>query len=118
MSDKTETVGSRSADQSFIALNRESYDEAMPSQRLARTTDRGVRKRIRKLRVELGLSLNQVGVPGASGAYVSYIEAGSRRPSIEVLIHLADRLGTTALYLMTGNKHGHCPVCGRGHDAG
>lgn len=90
----------------------------MPTHRLTRTTSDGVRQRIRLLRIEQELSLRDIGVPGATTSYISRIESGERRPSIEVLIHLAERLGTNALYLLTGNHRGHCPVCGRGHDTG
>lgn len=73
-----------------------------------------VADRIRALRLKQGLSQRDVQVPGVSYAYVSRIEAHTRRPSIEALVALADKLGTTALFLLTGDKRGHCPVCQRG----
>lgn len=73
-----------------------------------------VSARIRAMRTEAGLSQRDVQTPGVSYAYISRIEAGTRRPSLEALVALADKLGTTALYLLTGEKRGHCPVCQRG----
>jgi hypothetical protein len=73
-----------------------------------------VGERIRARRLELGLSQRDIQVPGASYAYISRIEDGSRNASIKALIHLAEKLGVTALWLMTGDAKGHCPVCQRG----
>lgn len=75
---------------------------------------RPVAQRIRKLRFDLDLTQRDLGVPGAGYAYISRIEAGKRRPSIEVLIALAERLKTTALFLLTGDHNERCPVCQRG----
>jgi hypothetical protein len=36
-----------------------------------------------------------------------------RRASVRALIKLAEKLDTTALYLLTGEAHAHCPVCQR-----
>lgn len=80
-----------------------------------KTKPKAVGKRIQKRRVELGLSQRAISEPGISYAYISRIEAGARNPSIEALIALAEKLQTTALALLTGNRHGTCPVCGRGH---
>jgi hypothetical protein len=50
-------------------------------------------------------------------AYVSRIEAGQRTPSEKALRKLAEKLGTTALYLETGDAGAPCPHCGRGRGA-
>ena len=73
-----------------------------------------VATRILNLRHEQGLSQRDVQSPGVSYAYVSRIEARTRTPSLEALIALAEPLGVTGLYLLTGESHGHCPLCGRG----
>jgi transcriptional regulator with XRE-family HTH domain len=59
-------------------------------------------KRIRTRRLEQGLSQRALARPGLSGAYISRIEAGQRRPSPRVLQALAIRLDTTAAWLETG----------------
>lgn len=69
--------------------------------------------RLRRLRVERGLSQRDLASPGVSYAYISRIEAGTRQPSLTALRKLAAKLGVTALYLETGHD-GRCPHCGRG----
>src|SRR5579862_2042925 len=58
--------------------------------------------RLRRLRLERGLSQRELAAPGVSYAYISRIEAGSRRPSVKALRRLAAKLGVTAEYLETG----------------
>jgi ribosome-binding protein aMBF1 (putative translation factor) len=67
--------------------------------------------RVRRLREEQGLTQREIASPGVSYAYISRIESGTRKPSEKALRHLAERLGTTALYLETGSERGHCPHC-------
>lgn len=74
---------------------------------------RRVSTRIRRLRAQQGLSQRDISCPGVTYAYISRIEGGTRRPSLEALIALGKRLGVTALYLMYGSDHAECPVCGR-----
>src|SRR5438552_17635280 len=74
-------------------------------------------KRIRKLRLEQGLSQRAISQPGISYAYVSRVEAGARRLSLIALIELATKLDTTRLYLLPGRHDAHRPLCGR-HRAG
>jgi transcriptional regulator with XRE-family HTH domain len=50
---------------------------------------------------------------GVSYAYISRIEAGARVPSAKALRKIAEKLGTTALYLETGRNDSTCPHCGR-----
>ena len=52
-------------------------------------------QRLRAARVAAGLTQGDAGGPELSTAYVSRIEAGSRRPSARALQTLAERLGTT-----------------------
>jgi transcriptional regulator with XRE-family HTH domain len=80
-----------------------------------KTKPKAVGRRIKERRVELGLSQRAISEPGTSYAYISRIEAGARNPSIEALIAIAEKLETTALALLTGNRHAACPMYGRGH---
>ena len=69
-------------------------------------------ERLRRLRVERGLSQRELAVPGVTYAYISRIEAGSRQPSLKALRKLAAKLGVTPLYLETGQGE-YCPHCDR-----
>jgi tetratricopeptide (TPR) repeat protein len=60
-------------------------------------------QRLRRLRLEKGLSQRELAGPGVSYAYVSRIEAGQRRPSLRAIRVLARRLGVSAQYLETGS---------------
>jgi transcriptional regulator with XRE-family HTH domain len=73
-----------------------------------------VGQRIKRLREEQGLSQRDLAEPGITYAYVSRIEGGQRTPSAKALRKLAEKLGTTALYLETGDAGAPCPHCGRG----
>lgn len=73
-----------------------------------------VGRRIKQRRAELGLSQREIAFEGGSYAYVSRLESGHRNPSIGMLITLAERLQTTALWLAVGDRFGFCPVCQRG----
>jgi transcriptional regulator with XRE-family HTH domain len=59
--------------------------------------------RLRRLRLERGLSQRELAGPGVSYAYISRIEAGTRRPSVKALRTLARKLGVSAEYLETGS---------------
>src|SRR4051812_29635934 len=61
-----------------------------------------VGERVRALRVQRGLSQEQVAGPGVSASYVSLIESGRRRPSPDALQALAVALGTSAEFLAQG----------------
>jgi len=63
-------------------------------------------ERLRRLRVERGLSQRDLASPGVSYAYISRIEAGARQPSVKALRNLAQRLGVSADYLETGSEVG------------
>src|ERR687898_833913 len=60
--------------------------------------------RLRRLRVERGLSQRELAGPGVSYAYISRIEAGTRRPSVKALRTLARKLSVSAEYLETGSE--------------
>ena len=50
-------------------------------------------QRLRRLRLEKGLSQRELAGPGVSYAYVSRIEGGQRRPSLRAIRVLARKLG-------------------------
>lgn len=72
-----------------------------------------VGERIKRLRLERGLTQRELAAPDVSFAYISRIEAGTRTPSGKALMALAEKLDTTALYLVSGDEHAPCPYCGR-----
>jgi transcriptional regulator with XRE-family HTH domain len=61
-------------------------------------------KRVRRLRLERGLSQRDLEAPGASYAYISRIEAGARAPSLRAIHTLARKLGVDPEYLETGRR--------------
>ncbi len=60
--------------------------------------------RIRRLRLERGLSQAKLAEPGVSHGYISRIEAGDRQPSFAVLRKLARTFAVSVLYLETGSE--------------
>ncbi|MGB2953845.1 MAG: tetratricopeptide repeat protein [Gaiellaceae bacterium] len=64
--------------------------------------DETIGQRLRRLRLERGLSQRELSAPGVSYAYISRIEAGARRPSVKALRMLAPKLGISVEYLETG----------------
>jgi transcriptional regulator with XRE-family HTH domain len=60
--------------------------------------------RLRRLRLERSLSQRELAGPGVSYAYISRIEAGTRRPSVKALRTLARSLGVSPEYLETGSE--------------
>jgi transcriptional regulator with XRE-family HTH domain len=58
--------------------------------------------RIRERRLALGLSQRDLASEGVSYAYISRIEANTRRPSVRALRKLAVKLGVSAHWLETG----------------
>jgi transcriptional regulator with XRE-family HTH domain len=73
-----------------------------PEARLAAVDLAELGQRLRSTRVARGLTQEAVAGTEISGAYVSRIEAGQRRPEPRVAQLLADRLGTTVEYLVSG----------------
>lgn len=62
--------------------------------------------RLKRLRLERGLSQRELSSPGVSYAYISRIEAGARTPSVKALRKLAQQLGVSVEYLETGREIG------------
>ena len=60
-------------------------------------------ERLKRLRLDRGLSQRELAAPGVSYAYISRIEAGTRQPSVKALRRLAAKLGVSADYLETGS---------------
>jgi transcriptional regulator with XRE-family HTH domain len=50
-------------------------------------------QRLKSFRVARGLSQAEVGEPRLTKAFISLLERGAARPSLETLLHLAERLG-------------------------
>src|SRR5947207_12269352 len=61
-----------------------------------------IAERLRRLRIERGLSQRDLSSPGVSYAYISRIEAGARTPSVKALRKLSQKLGVSVEYLETG----------------
>jgi transcriptional regulator with XRE-family HTH domain len=58
--------------------------------------------RIKRLRLERGLSQRDLSSPGISYAYISRIEADARTPSVKALRKIAGKLGVTVEHLEKG----------------
>jgi transcriptional regulator with XRE-family HTH domain len=63
-------------------------------------------ERLKRLRLERGLSQRDLSEPGVSYAYISRIEAGARSPSVKALRKLSRQLGVSVDYLETGREIG------------
>jgi tetratricopeptide (TPR) repeat protein len=59
-------------------------------------------ERLRRARVEAGLTQRDLAFSGCTAAYVSRIEAGARVPSYQILREFSRLLGVSADYLATG----------------
>ncbi len=68
------------------------------------STQETIGERLRRLRLERGLSQRELSEPGVSYAYISRIEGGARRPSVKALRMLARKLSVSADYLETGSE--------------
>lgn len=62
--------------------------------------------RIRRLRLERGLTQRSLAGPGVSVTLVCHVEKGNRNPSMKALRVMAQRLGVSAGYLETGIEEG------------
>ena len=58
--------------------------------------------RLRRLRLERGLSQRDIASRGVSFTYISRIESGQRQPSVKALRMLAAKLAVSAEFLETG----------------
>src|SRR5256884_9593585 len=65
-------------------------------------TTESVGARLKRLRLQRGLSQRDLSSPGVSYAYISRIEAGARTPSVKALRKLSQKLGVSVEYLETG----------------
>lgn len=60
--------------------------------------------RLRRLRLERGLSQRDIASKGVSFTYISRIESGQRQPSVKALRMVAAKLAVSAEYLETGEE--------------
>ena len=74
----------------------------MPSSVSQGSTTEDVGARLKRLRLQQGLSQRDLSSPGVSYAYISRIEAGARTPSVKALRKLAQKLRVSVEYLETG----------------
>lgn len=66
----------------------------------------GLGERIRRARIERGLSQRDLAVPLLTPSYVSLIESGKRVPSSDALEHISGILGMDPMELRTGRSPG------------
>jgi transcriptional regulator with XRE-family HTH domain len=66
------------------------------------TSAESIGARLKRLRLQRGLSQRDLSSPGVSYAYISRIEAGARTPSVKALRKLAQKLDVSVEYLETG----------------
>jgi transcriptional regulator with XRE-family HTH domain len=76
------------------------YGRAWEHRAVARQEN--IAARLKRLRLQRGLSQRQLSSPGVSYAYISRIEARARLPSVKALRQLAGKLGVTVEHLETG----------------
>src|SRR6059058_4254463 len=74
----------------------------IPSNVVQANSAETVGARLKRLRLQLGLSQRELSSPGVSYAYISRIEAGARTPSVKALRKLAQKLSVSVEYLETG----------------
>lgn len=79
---------------------------------------KAVGNRIKRYRMDKGLSQEELGeIVLVSSVHLSYVENGSRVPSLELLILIANALDVSADDLLTDNlKHSSSPVGTEIHD--
>ena len=74
----------------------------------AKGDDQGMKEsigaRLRRLRLERGLSQRDIASRGVSFTYISRIESGQRQPSVKALRMLAAKLAVSAEFLETGEE--------------
>ena len=76
--------------------------EMMPRDVSEDSSAESVGARLKRLRLQRGLSQRDLSSPGVSYAYISRIEAGARTPSVKALRKLAQKLEVSVEYLETG----------------
>ena len=72
---------------------------------MSRTDAETIGDRIRKRRLELGLSQSELAAAGVTYSYISRIEANIRQPSAKALRQLAPKLRVSVHWLETGKPH-------------
>lgn len=78
---------------------------AKPPARTRRTTGQStIGDRVRRRRLELGLSQHELATSGISRTYVSLVELGRRNPSAKALRALAQPLAVSVHWLETGES--------------
>jgi transcriptional regulator with XRE-family HTH domain len=65
--------------------------------------EESIGQRLRRLRIERGLSQQQLAASGLSAAHISRIESGKRQPSVRAIRLLAQGLPVSPEYLETGH---------------
>src|SRR5215213_1261353 len=78
--------------------------EMMPPDVSEGSSVESVGARLKRLRLQRGLSQRDLSSPGVSYAYISRIEAGARTPSVKALRKLSQKLGVSVEYLETGRE--------------
>lgn len=73
-----------------------------PAAPARRDVDPGLAGRVRRLRVERGLTQQELADGHCSKEYVSQIERGKTRPTAETISWLAERLGVDSLFIERG----------------
>jgi transcriptional regulator with XRE-family HTH domain len=64
----------------------------------------GLGPRLKQARNECQLTMAELSFPGCTVAYISRIESGQRLPSLQIIQGLAERLGVSPHWLMTGKE--------------
>ena len=69
-------------------------------------------KRIRRFRLDKNMSQKELGeIVHITGRYVSYIESGTKAPSLELLVLIANALDVSADDLLMNNLKHSCSHC-------
>jgi len=87
---------------SSVPIDRGGADGATSGSVHLHEMSESVGQRVRRLRVERGLSQRDLAGRGVSPSYVSRLESGQRVASMKALRVIAAKLGVTAEYLETG----------------
>jgi transcriptional regulator with XRE-family HTH domain len=68
------------------------------------TDAEGFARRLKETRTKLGLTQTDLAFEGCSNVHISRIESGQRRPTTWVAWRLAERLGVSPHWLITGKE--------------
>jgi len=104
MTTKVDTTRSGCASASDEAAVDESKGSGHDAQVGADYVGETIGQRLRRIRLERGLSQRALSTRGVGYAYISRIERGDRVPSMKALRALAGVLGVTVQYLETGEE--------------